>query len=207
MSRRFLFDIGACQALALHSPFVHEQKLLERGLKTIRSIGGAGAGGKTAGQIGRVQSLQIGSFAVPEPITLFSEDQAGSFANAELAGNVGAQVAMRFRVYLDYGRKRIIFEPTARLHDPFDRAFSGLALRGNGPDFRMLSVADVLENSPASQAGLQEGDVLMTIDGQPAARMALSDIYDKFEKPVTYSLTIRRGERTITVALTPARLI
>jgi hypothetical protein len=206
-ARRFLFDIGAGQALALHSPFVREQKLLESGLKTVRSIGGAGAGGKTTGQIGRVQSLQIGSFTVSEPITMFSEDQAGSFANSELAGNVGAQIAMRFRLFFDYGRKRIILEPTSGLRDPFDRAFSGVAFRGSGADFRTLTVAEILEDSPASQAGLQAGDVLVAVNDVPTGKLRLTDIYEMFEKPVKYSLTIRRGGSTLTIALTPARLI
>ncbi len=204
---QFLFDIGAGQALALHSPFVREQKLLDGTRQTIRAIGGAGAGGKTSGQLGRVEALQIGSVALAQPITVFSEDDAGAFANAKLIGNIGAQVAMRFRVFLDYSRRRIIFEPTPAVRDPFDRAMSGLVLRAFGDDFRTFRVTEILEHSPATQAGIEVGDVITAIDDVPAAQLTLSAIQEMFDKPVRRSLTIRRGDRTLTVPLTPARLI
>lgn len=207
IERRFILDIGAGSALVLHTPFVAEHNLLGPDSRTIRSIGGAGAGGRTTGRLGRVESLRIGSFTMPGPITAFSQDKAGAFANAALAGNIGAQVAMRFRLFLDYGRKRIIFEPTAGVSAPFDRAFSGVALRAHGDDFRTFRVIDVLENSPATDAGIREGDVIASIDGVPAGKLTLSLINEMFEKPVKYTVTIRRGAETLTVTLTPRRLI
>jgi S1-C subfamily serine protease len=176
-------------------------------VRTIRSLGSAGAGGQVSGLLGRVESLQIGSFTIDNPITLFSEDKAGALANAALAGNIGAQIAMRFHIYLDYGRQRIIFEPSPAFGEPFDRAFSGLAIRARGADFRTFQITDVLEDSPATDAGVEKGDVITAIDGVPADRLTLITINEMFEKPVGYTVTIRRGERAITVKLTPARLI
>lgn len=204
---RFMFDIGSGQALALHTPFVRAQKLLEGNLQTIRAIGGAGAGGQVSGRVGRVESLQIGSVTLSQPITMFSQDEAGAFANPQLAGNIGAMIAMRFRVFLDYSRRRMILEPTSRLHEPFDRAFAGLALRASGTNFGTVHVTDVLENSPASEAGLAVGDEVTAVDGTAIDQLTLQKVNEMFEKPVRYTLTIRRGGQTRTVVLTPARLI
>ena len=93
------------------------------------------------------------------------------------------------------------------MNDPFDRALSGLALRAFGDDFRTFRVTEVLERSPASAAGIREGDVITAVDGVPAAQLTLSAINAMFEKPQRYTLTIRRGGRTLTVTLTPAALI
>ena len=207
IQHRFLLDIGAGGALALHSPFVDQHKLLDGRTPTIRTIGGAGAGGRIAARLGRVESLTLGSFTLNRPLTLFSQDKAGAFANASLAGNIGAQVAMRFRTFLDYGRQRIILEPSARYAEPFDRASSGVALRALGGDFRTFRVLEVLEDSPATEAGIREGDVITAIDGTPAERLTLSAIVEMFEKSGTYVVTIRRGDETITVKLTPRRMI
>ncbi len=102
-------------------------------------------GGRAAGRLGRVTALQIGSFRINNPITLFSEASAGAFADDTLAGNIGAQIANRFRRFLDYGRRRIILEPSSAFGNPYDRAFSGLALRAEGADYRAFRVREVTE--------------------------------------------------------------
>ena len=203
----FLFDIGSGAALVLHTPFVSEHKLLDPPLKTIRAIGGVGAGGRVEGRIGRVAALQIGSFTIRTPITMFAQDQAGAFADRRLGGNIGAQIASRFRTILDYARRRVIFEPSPAFDDPFDRAFSGLALRAEGPDYRTFRVREVLEESPATEAGLQAGDVITNIDGVAAADLTLSALNEMLESAVAHELTIRRGDATLTATVTPRRLV
>lgn len=204
---KFVFDIGAGLALALYSPFVAENRLLGPELKTIRSLGGAGAGGETTGQIGRVTELKLGSFTIKNPITHFSEDKAGAFAMSSLAGNIGARVANKFRLFLDYGRNRIIFEPNSTFAAPYDSAQAGLSMIAEGSDYRTFRVRAVLENSPASEIGLQKDDVIVSVNDQPAAEFTLSKLNELFEKPVPYKLTIRRGEQTLQVTLTPRRLV
>ena len=206
LERKFLFDIGSGGALVLHSPFVREHALLDN-LTTIPAIGAAGAGGKVAGFVGRVSRLQIGRFAIDRPITMFSQDKAGAFANAALAGNIGAQIAMRFRVFLDYGRRQLILEPTPALGNPFDRAFSGMAIRTGPPDYRTFRVTEILPQGPAKDAGIQIGDVIASVDGVPADKLTLTVLNEMFEKTSTYEVVVRRGDQSVTVKLTPRRLI
>lgn len=204
---KFVFDIGAAMTLALHSPFVAENKLLGPHFKTIRSLGGAGAGGETTGQLGRVTELKLGSFTIKNPITLFSEDKAGALANSALAGNIGARVAAKFRLFLDYGRKRIIFEPNSTFAAPYDQSSAGMSLIAEGSDFRTFRIRAVLENSPASEIGLQKDDMIVSIDNQPAAEFTLSKLNEMFERSVPYKLTVRRGDQTLQLTLTPRRLL
>jgi hypothetical protein len=204
---KFVLDLGAGLALALYSPFVAENNLLGPDVKTIRALGGAGAGGETTGQIGRIAELKLGSFTIKSPITLFSEDKAGAFATSSLAGNIGARVANKFRLFLDYGRNRIIFEPNSTFAAPYDHSTAGLSMVAEGSDYRTFRVRAVLENSPASEIGLQKDDVILSVNGQPAAEFTLSKLNELFEKPVPYKLTIRRGEQTLSVTLTPRRLV
>jgi hypothetical protein len=207
IDRLFLFDIGSSGALILHSPFVVEQDLLSTQTRTIQSIGGAGAGGRTSGDFGRVTSLQIGRFVFENPITMFSRDKAGAFANPNLAGNIGAQIAVRFHLYLDYGRKQMIVEPSSRFADPFDRAFSGLAIRTTPPEYTTFKIIDVLRDSPASEAGMRPGDVITAIDGRPAKDLTMTTLNEMLEKAVTYVITLRRGDQEVEVSLTPKRMV
>lgn len=204
---KFVFDIGAGLTLALHSPFVAKHSLLGPDAKTIRSLGGAGAGGETTGQIGRVTELKLGNYTIKSPITLFSEDKAGALANEQLAGNIGARIANKFRLFLDYGRKRIIFEPNSTFAQPYDYAQAGVSVIAEGSDYRTFRVRAVLENSPASEAGLQKDDIITTINNQAATELPLWKLNEMFERPVPYKLTIRRGEQTLQLTLTPRRLV
>ena len=207
LARRFIVDLGSADALILHSPFVSQERLLDQGMKTVRSIGQTGVGGMTAGEIGRVASVQLGSFVLKDVITMFARDKAGMLADASLAGNIGAQIARRFRVTLDYKAKRIILEPAPTFADPFDAAFSGLALIADAPNYRVFRVTELLEDSPATDAGIRVGDVITAIDGTAASAMTLSDIRELFQKPVSYLLSLRRGNESLRVTLTPRRLL
>lgn len=204
---KFVLDTGAGLALALYSPFVSEHRLLGPDTKTIRSLGGAGAGGETTGRIGRVTDLKIGNYTIKSPITMFSQDKAGAFASDQLAGNIGARVVNKFRLFLDYDRKRIIFEPNSTFAAPYDHAQSGISVVAEGGDYRVFRIRAVLEDSPASEAGLLKDDIITGVNNQAATEFTLSKLNELFERPVPYKLTIRRGEQTLQLTLTPRRLL
>lgn len=203
---KFVLDIGAGLALALYSPFVRDHHLLDSESRTIQSLGGAGAGGETTGRIGRVRELNIGPYTIKGPITLFSQDNAGAFSSAALVGNIGARVAMRFRLFFDYDKSRIIFEPDSSFAKPIDYAFSGVSLIAEGHDYRIFRVREVLKDSPASIAGIQNEDVITEVEGKPASVLTLSDLNALLEQPRTYTLKIARGSQLIKVRVTPKLL-
>ncbi len=202
----FVLDIGAGHSLALYSPFVNRHGFLNE-TKTIRSLGAAGAGGETSGRIGRITSLNIGRFVIKEPITFFSEDKVGSLASSARSGNIGTRVASKFRVFLDYGRKQIILEPNSTFSEPFNQSTAGISLMAEGNDYRTFKITGVLENSPAQEAGLQKDDVIIAVDDRTSISLTLSRLNDLFEQPVSRKLTIRRGNSTVEIKLTPRRLI
>jgi hypothetical protein len=204
---KFVLDIGSGNSLALHSPFVADHGLLNPTLKTIRAIGAGGAGGQTFGRVGRVSELKIGSFKISNPTVHFSEDKAGAFANRALAGNIGQQIASKFKVFLDYARERIILEPVSTFNDPFERANSGMALAAEGKDFNIFRITDVLEDSPASEVGLQKDDVLLRVNGKPASELTITKLGEMFEKPAAFKIIIQRGDQTMQVTLTTRKMV
>jgi hypothetical protein len=204
---KFVLDVGSGGALALYSPFVAGHNLLSPNLPTIKAIGVGGAGGEVNARIGRVSELKIGRFRISEPITLFSEDKVGAFASPALVGNIGQQIVGKFKLLFDYSHQRIIFEPNDSFNEGFDRAFSGLSIVAEGRDYRTFRIADVLENSPGTDAGLQKDDIITAIDGKSAADLSLTRMLELFERPVAYKLTVRRGGQTMQAALTPRKLV
>jgi PDZ domain/Aspartyl protease len=203
ISGTFVIDLGSGGTLALHSPFVREHQLPGPDVKTIASLGRGGTGGATTGRTGRVRSLTIGQFTMENVPTHFSEDAAGAFASPAVNGDIGQQIMGRFRIYLDYGRDRLILEPTASLASPFDRATSGITFEAVDRDYRSFRIRTVLDNSPATEAGLTVGDVILAVDGRKAPDLTVTVMHELFEQPAPRTLTIQRGESTLTVNLTP----
>jgi hypothetical protein len=204
---KFVLDLGSGSALLLYTPFVVEHHLLSPAVKTIRALGVGGAGGAVTGQLGRVAEMKIGRFRISNPITMFSEDTQGALASSALLGNIGTQIASKFRIFLDYNHERIIFEPNSTFADSFDRAFSGLAVTAEGKDYRTFRISEVLENSPGSEVGLKKDDIISAIDSRPARQLTLTHLIGLFEQPIPYKLTVQRGGQTLQVTLTPRKLI
>jgi hypothetical protein len=202
----FLLDVGSGGSVVLHTPFVAHHQLPGQDLPTVPVVGGMGAGGEVTGQTGRIAELKIGTFRISRPFAMFSTDRAGAFANPDLAGNIGAQIASRFRMFFDYGRSRLILERSPTFGDPFERAFSGLGVRAEGQDYRTFRIKQVADRSPATEAGLQVEDIITAIDGRQAPDLTLSEVIQMLERPVTYELTIRRGTEVQKVTLTPRKL-
>lgn len=204
---KFVIDIGSGGALALHRPFVEQEHLALPDQKTIRAIGGGGAGGKVTGRVGRIAELRIGKFQIDNTPTLFSEDKSGAFASSAMQGNIGGQILSKFKVFLDYVRDRIILEPNASLKDLIAPVTSGLSLIAEGPDYKTFRVDELLEDSPAVEAALQVGDFILAVDGRPAPELTISMLNEIFERPGSHKLSVRRGDKTLQITLASRRLI
>jgi len=114
----------------------------------------------------------------------------------------------RFRVIFDYAHKRMILEPNGGLSEPFEYDMSGIRLRAEGQDFKTLRVRRVVENSPATEAGVREGDLISAIDGKPTAELSLSQINQMFKQEgKEYLLEIIRGKEKKAIKLKLRRLI
>ena len=199
----FLLDLGASSALVLHTPFVAAHGAPSTGMPV---VGTGGATGDTRGLVGRVSSLRLGSMVMPGPVTLFSSDQTGAFARPDVIGTIGARAMERFRVFLDYRHRRVIFEPVVPLNAPFLQSTCGCALAAEGPRFRMFRVEAVADGWPAAAAGLQAGDVIAAVDGRDTTDMTLDDLLKLFEAPVARHLLIQRGASRLTATLVPRPL-
>lgn len=134
---------------------------------------GWGVGGPLPAEVTRVQELLLGPVQVRGVTTRMPTGRGGLFATHEVQGSVGTGVLKRLDVTFDYSRRRVLLAPNAHALRPDPVDHSGLWLsQGEGA----FVVAHVSANSPASSAGLREGDLVLTVNGRPAADIKLPEL-------------------------------
>ncbi|MGA8533954.1 MAG: aspartyl protease family protein [Candidatus Tumulicola sp.] len=170
-------DTGARDSITLMSPFMlaHPQIVPS----TISGVGvnGFGFGGPALGKLGRLQSLSIGSFTLPNVVGDFTTQEKGALAVPFVAANVGGNIWRRFTLTLDYGKQTMVLTPNAAFEqaDIYERA--GLFLLNRSGKFVVL---DARPGTAAAQAGILKGDTIATIDGKPASGMSLQAVRELF---------------------------
>ena len=85
---------------------------------------------------------------------------------------------------------------------------SGFELVAEGEGLKTLTINEVLANSPAAEAGLQEEDELVAINGRLVTEFSLEQIRQMLkQKGKKYVLRVKRGGQTLELRLKTRRLI
>ncbi|HEX4158900.1 MAG TPA: aspartyl protease family protein [Rhizomicrobium sp.] len=203
----YTVDTGARMSLSLSAPFAAAHDLY-RGATAADAVTGWGIGGPSRSRVLRGQALSFGPETVERPVVEVSTDRAGAQADPSIAGNIGAGILKRYIVTLDYNHQTMYVKPvTVPVDDldTFDRA--GLWINQSAEGF---SVVDVMKGAPADQAGLKQGDVIVGVNGTPAASLKLYDLRKSLrdEAPGTVvTFTVRRGDAQTRVPVTLRDLI
>ena len=206
---RFVIDSGSSQALILSPRLIRDERVQEVIGKTIEARG-RGVGGQVPSRMGRVQRLEFAGVAFERPTTMLPvPDNAHIGAQKrEMLGNIGGEILRRFTVIYDYQRRRMILEPNAQIGEPFEADMCGIAPRMGPAGSQTLEVEWIQAESPASEAGVQAGDLIEAIDGRPALEVGVPGMRQMFRREgQTYRFTIRRGDQRKEIAVTTRRLI
>ncbi|MGA2846506.1 MAG: aspartyl protease family protein [Candidatus Acidiferrales bacterium] len=178
-SRKLLIDTGSNDAL--DDSFVAQST----GPK-IEIVGGVGLGKEFKFNAGRVSRLRLGAVS-------FDDVDAGAGGVAL----VGGEILRRFTVIFDFAHSRMILEPNQHIKDAFLFDASGLTLR-LVPESGDFSVHSVMQASPASDAGLREGDLVQSIDGLSSQHFTLHQIESIFLRVGSeHHLTVQRDNQSL----------
>lgn len=204
---RFVIDTGSGAWLILAPEFVTEQNVLSVVPRTVQVVA-RGVGGQSLNPVGRVERLELGGQVLEKPITMFRSPGPGMIAAPGSLGNIGGGILRCFRVIFDYPHSRMILEPNHRMGEPFEYDMSGLGLRAAGAAFDRVTVARVLDASPAAEAGVREGDELASVDGRRAVEIGLDSLRVMFRKDgEEHRLELLREGEKVEITLKTRRMI
>jgi membrane-associated protease RseP (regulator of RpoE activity) len=194
IAARFGIDTGSRMTLALTRPFVEAHHLGVVSASGVEAVVGWGVGGPSRGVVEHGGLLKLGDVSVSGPLTILAADEGGSASADAFPNNVGGGVLKRFIVTLDYDHYTIYLKPVSGPIpdlDTFDE--SGLWINNAAQGFRITSV---MPRSPAQEAALQVGDLIIAVDGAPYSAMKLYELRSRLrnDSPGTVvTLTVQRG--------------
>ena len=176
---RLVIDTGAGHALLLNAG---EKEAIQLPDKVMRANLGRGLNGEINGNIGRVDKIRMGSVEMKNILASFPDSLSFSMKftpdDQKRQGSIGCELLRRFTVTLNYRDGYMIMKPQRnRIKESFEHDMSGLDVRAKGTDFKQYIVSKVVEDSPAYDAGLQEGDELIFVNNVSVKDMNISEIY------------------------------
>jgi membrane-associated protease RseP (regulator of RpoE activity) len=197
-------DTGGAQwALAITKRFTDDNFILNRLRKTVEPpFQAVGTGGSVALLAARADRVSVGPFGVPDTVVMLLRTAPG--VTLPYDGNLTNEFFRRFLLTIDYPNERLFLEPNRDFGKPpqsYDG--SGVWIRGTPGNF---FIQNVLAASPAAMAGLQKGDVLLSLDEIPTSDLTIYAIREKLYRPrgrVTLRVQRRGTQLSAVLDLTP----
>jgi hypothetical protein len=203
----FNVDTALDEGIVISDRFATPHRLFSSRMKTIPDVSPRAEGNAKA-VVGRTKSFSIGKYDADQLIASFSQSGGIDSADSRIAGSLGGAFWKRFTVVFDFPHQRLILKPNTRFSD-FDEAdMSGLSIIAKGPGLKVFEIVRVSPNSPGSEAGFQQGDIIEGINDEAAADLNLVAIRDLFRQVGhTDKLLIDRKGQSITLSLKLRRLV
>lgn len=174
--RRLLLDSGAGLTLLMHT--YGDSSETDLPLQKVPAYIASGLGGSLEGSVGRSRKIELAGKELSGVVTYFQPlDTVGLEFLNDREGIIGNRILKRFNVAIDYTGQRVYFRPEGRKWKEkfqFDR--SGLSLVAGGPNLRTYTVANLVPNSPAANAGIQLGDRIVAVNNTSVGFLTLSGI-------------------------------
>ena len=111
-------DTGADRAFIFNNSFVKKHGLVSA-MTDLTESAGRGAGGEQQIVVGRAKAARLGRFVFTNPTVGLVRDPERDGATKEGDGVVGGEIFRRFKVIIDYSRRRMVLEPNKDLNDPY----------------------------------------------------------------------------------------
>ncbi len=176
ISARLLVDSGASHGLFLEASSSNKITIPAR---HVSSIIGRGLGGEITGQIGKIKSINLGNFQIPDVITNFPDpetylDTLKTSLSVFRNGSLGGEILSRFTVIYNFPGEKIYLKKNASFKKKFYFSLSGLTIRAKGSRLKNFEITSLRENSEAYKAGVQVGDRIISINGILASDLNLN---------------------------------
>lgn len=156
----FYFDTGGGLCFLMSQNFAKDSGILLSRRKPVTTQA-EGMGGRLQMQLTVIKQLQIGHFKFKRVPTYIYDDAYNVTSYPYVGGLIGNDLLRRFNLILNYPKREIHIIPNNYFNDPFDYAYTGMAMYYVDD---LIVVDDVIEKSPAFKAGIKKGDIIIGVE-------------------------------------------
>lgn len=198
---KFYFDTGAGLSLLLTEQLVNDSSFFKKKRKPLPILA-QGLGGKKAIMITITKKIKLGPYTFKKVPTHILDDTYNVISYPFLGGLIGNDLLRRFNLIINYPAREIFLKPNKHFRDVFDYSYTGLNIyEVDGA----IEIHDVAPNSPATRAGIKDGDILLAVNKNFSNNIqTYKDLMSKAN--TTVSLVIIRNNELIDIKLKVGRI-
>ncbi len=197
---KMLLDTGASQAMWLdknsHDKIVLPDKSVETHL-------GMGLNGAITGSVGLINNIILGRYNLKQPFCAFPDSSSlHAYTNKDNRnGSIGSNILRKFRVVIDYEKKKLYLRRSSYFSNKFFFNVSGLEIGTPIPGIPVYEVYNINKSSNAYKSGLRKKDQVISINNKDLIDMTLSDINGYIEEKQGRKLYLKvlRGNKEINI--------
>jgi len=162
VNARLLLDTGAGLTALLH---YNTDSLLNYKGHLVKGSLGKGLGGDIEGYMGKIHRLEMGPLFFNGVISSFQALDEALITKEKIVRNglIGNILLERFDIYLDFRDTVLYVKPKRNYNKEFVYDRSGLLVFAFGKKLDSYYVKYVTEGSPAQEAGILPGDVILKV--------------------------------------------
>lgn len=161
LTSNFYFDTGAGLSFLLTHHFLNDSSFLKPGRKPV-TILVQGIGGKKELGLTVIKKVKIGRYTFRNVPTNLFDDEFNALSYPFIGGLIGNDILRRFNVVLNYPARIIAIKPNSHFRDMFDYSYTGMNMYQD--EVGQIVIDDIVKGSPADKYGLQNGDVILSVD-------------------------------------------
>ncbi|MBC7884907.1 MAG: aspartyl protease family protein [Saprospiraceae bacterium] len=159
---KLLIDTGAGLTALFHN---NTDSLLSLPVQIVKGSLGKGLGGDIEGYAGKIHSLKFGTLEFNNLISSFQALDDAMLSPEKIIRNglVGNLLLERFVVIIDLLRSKLYLKPNKNYNKDFEFDKSGMTIFAFGEDLNQYYVKYVIDNSPAMEADIRPGDIILKV--------------------------------------------